>query len=143
MKPYVHKVNYYECDRMGVTHHSNYVRFMEEARIDMQEQLGYGYERMEAEGIVSPVVSIELDYKHTTTFPDEIEIKLSLVEMSALKLTFAYEMRCGGALVCKARSTHCFLEGGRPVVFAERYPEFTRRLVEEAGTASLKESLQK
>ena len=139
MRPYIHKINYYECDRMGVTHHSNYVRFMEEARIDMQEQLGYGYERMEAEGIVSPVVGIELEYKHTTTFPEEIEISVSLVGMSALKLTFAYEMRCKGILVCKAKSTHCFMEHGRPVVFADRYPEFTARLVQEAGTERIKE----
>ena len=30
MEPYRHKVKYYECDPMGVVHHSNYVRFMEE-----------------------------------------------------------------------------------------------------------------
>ena len=25
-------INYYETDRMGVVHHSNYIRFLEEAR---------------------------------------------------------------------------------------------------------------
>ena len=34
MKDYIHKVHYYETDKMGVTHHSNYVRWMEEARVD-------------------------------------------------------------------------------------------------------------
>ena len=34
MNIYKHEVKYYECDRMGITHHSNYVRFMEEARVD-------------------------------------------------------------------------------------------------------------
>lgn len=34
---YIHQVKYYECDRMGITHHSNYVRIMEEARIDFLE----------------------------------------------------------------------------------------------------------
>ena len=29
MKPYEHKVNYYETDKMGITHHSNYIRIME------------------------------------------------------------------------------------------------------------------
>ncbi len=142
MKPYIRKVNYYECDRMGVVHHSNYVRYMEEARIDLQEQLGYGFEKMEADGLVSPVISVEVEYKATTTFPDIIEISVSLVEMSALKLKFAYEMKVGGHLVCKASSTHCFLEDGRPVVYAGRYPEFTRRLIEEAGTDALKEGLK-
>ena len=31
MYSYKHKVKYYETDKMGITHHSNYIRFMEEA----------------------------------------------------------------------------------------------------------------
>ena len=33
MDKYCHTVKYYETDRMGFTHHSNYVRWMEEARV--------------------------------------------------------------------------------------------------------------
>ena len=28
------KINYYETDKMGIVHHSNYIRFLEEARTD-------------------------------------------------------------------------------------------------------------
>ena len=122
VEPYIHKVKYYECDRMGVTHHSNYIRFMEEARIDWMDQLGYGFERMEAEGIVSPVVSLTCNFKHTTTFKDVIEIEVRVAEMSALKISFNYVMRSAGKLVCTASSTHCFLDAGRPVVLANRFP---------------------
>ena len=122
IKPYSHEVKYYECDRMGVTHHSNYIRFMEEARIDWMDQLGYGFERMEAEGIVSPVVALSCSFKHTTTFKDVIEIEVRVAEMSALKISFNYTMRSGGHLVCTASSTHCFLDSGRPVVLADRFP---------------------
>lgn len=123
LRPCVHEVKYYECDRMGVTHHSNYVRFMEEARIWWMDQLGYGYERMEAEGIVSPVVAISVNYKRTTTFKDRIEIEVKVAEMTGLKLGFSYVMRVDGKVVCTASSTHCFLEAGRPVVFSERFPQ--------------------
>jgi len=34
MKAYSHKVQYYETDKMGITHHSNYIRWIEQARID-------------------------------------------------------------------------------------------------------------
>lgn len=37
MEPYIHKVKYYECDKMGITHHSNYIRFMEEAFAKAEE----------------------------------------------------------------------------------------------------------
>ena len=57
MHTYKHEVKYYECDRMGVTHHSNYVRFMEEARVDYLDQLGLGFEKIEApEGRVQKVL---------------------------------------------------------------------------------------
>ena len=108
---------------MGITHHSNYVRFMEEARVDWMDQLGYGFDRMEAEGVVSPVVSVECVYKHPTTFKDLIDIEVRVVETSPLKITFGYTMRANGKLVCTARSVHCFMENGRPVQLAERFPQ--------------------
>ena len=43
MKPYIHKINYYETDKMGITHHSNYVRFMEEARVYFLDQIGWSF----------------------------------------------------------------------------------------------------
>ena len=122
MEAYTHTVKYYECDRMGVTHHSNYIRFMEEARIDWMDRLGYGFERMEAEGVVSPVVAISCNFKHTTTFKDVIEIEFKVAEISALKISFAYTMKVAGKVVCTATSTHCFIEGGRPVVLKDRFP---------------------
>lgn len=131
MKPYIHNVKYYECDRMGIVHHSNYLRFMEEARCDLLEQLGYPFNKMEEEGIVSPVVSISIDYKKPTTFTDDIEITIVVGEMTDLKVTFGYTMKAGGALVCKATSTHCFLgPDHRPVVYAQKWPDLTERLRE-------------
>lgn len=123
IKPYLHEVKYYECDRMGITHHSNYIRFMEEARVDWMDQLDYGFDRMEAEGVVSPVVAVECHYKHTTTFKDIIEIKVSVAETSPLKITFSYTMSVAGKTICTATSTHCFLENGRPVSLEKRFPE--------------------
>ncbi|MBO4670788.1 MAG: acyl-CoA thioesterase [Bacteroidales bacterium] len=127
--PYIHEVKYYECDRMGVTHHSNYIRFMEEARIDWMDQLGYGFERMEAEGIVSPVMTVECTYKRTTTFKDKIEIEIRVTSMTELKISFSYTMKVAGKLVCSASSTHCFLADGRPVVLSERFPELYADIV--------------
>ena len=46
VKPYEHHVKYYETDQMRIVHHSNYIRWMEEARMDMMEQMGFGYDKM-------------------------------------------------------------------------------------------------
>ncbi|MBO4587377.1 MAG: acyl-CoA thioesterase [Bacteroidales bacterium] len=130
MTPYRHEVKYYECDRMGITHHSNYIRFMEEARVDWMDQLGFGFEKMEAEGVVSPVVSVECRYRQPSTFKDVIEIAVNVAETSPLKVIFAYTMTVEGKVVCTAASTHCFLENGRPISLEKRFPDFYERVMQ-------------
>ena len=49
---YSHYVQYYETDKMGVTHHSNYIRFMEEARVEFFKNIGFDYFEFEKCGIV-------------------------------------------------------------------------------------------
>lgn len=128
MTPYIHKVNYYETDKMGISHHSNYVRWMEEARVDFLEQCGYGLQRLEDElGITSPVVSVECQYKRPTTFGDCIAIEVALADYTGVKLTLDYTMRdCAtGALVLTGRSSHCFaFSDGRPLSMRRHAPEF-------------------
>lgn len=125
---YKHEVRYYECDRMGVTHHSNYVRIMEEARVFYLDQLGCGFDKIEAEGVVSPVISVECKYKNPTTFKDIIEVEVSISKMSEMKFDFSYVMRVGDKLVCTAQSTHCFMENGRPVAISHRLPDFYKAI---------------
>ena len=45
IKPYSRKANYYETDQMGIIHHSNYIRWFEEARVDFLEQIDFGYNK--------------------------------------------------------------------------------------------------
>ena len=124
MEPYRHKVKYYECDPMGVVHHSNYVRFMEEARVEMMDRLGFGYERMEADGVISPVLSLTCKFLRPAHFQEVVEISVRLSSSTAMKVSFSYEMRVEGNVVMTAESTHCFLENGRPVSLEKRFPEF-------------------
>ena len=137
MQTYKHEVKYYECDRMGITHHSNYIRFMEEARIDWLDQLGYGFERIEAEGVFSPVISVSCNYKTPTTFKDIIEIEVSIGKLSDVKLEISYTMRVGEKVVCTAQSTHCFIENNRPIIISKRLPvlyEAIRKWMDERNS---------
>ena len=123
MNEYIHKVKYYECDRMGITHHSNYIRIMEEARVDMLDRLGYGFEKMEAEGVVSPVMEVKCQYRKPTTFQDEIRVEIHLKAVSVFKFTYGYIGRKGDDIVFTGESTHCLTENGRPLKLRERYPK--------------------
>jgi len=125
IKEYVHTVQYYETDKMGITHHSNYIRWMEEARVDFLSQIGWDYARLEESGIISPVINLSCDFKKTTTFSDKITIRASVKEFNGVKLKFAYEMRNEeGAVVFTATSMHAFLnKEGRPVRMKQDFPE--------------------
>ena len=58
-------VNYYETDKMGITHHSNYVRFLEEARCEFLKTIKLPYEALEAKEIMIPVLGVNCSYKHS------------------------------------------------------------------------------
>ncbi|MCI9527327.1 MAG: acyl-CoA thioesterase [Lachnospiraceae bacterium] len=134
MHTYIHRVNYYETDKMGITHHSNYIRWMEEARADYLKSLGYGLRRLEADGITSPVVSVECRYKHTTTFDDEIKIEVAIEKYNSVKLELSYIMTelVTGTVVLTAKSAHCFIdEKGKPIIVKRLFPAFDEILRRE------------
>lgn len=129
MKPYIHEVKYYETDQMKITHHSNYIRFMEEARIDLQRQIGWEYANFEKAGIVSPVVSVCCDYKKMTTFSDLIEIEVKVKKFNGVKLALTYIMTCNGEIVATGESQHCFMdETGKLINMKKKYPEFYEKV---------------
>ena len=130
---YIHKVQYYETDKMGITHHSNYIRWMEEARVDMLEKIDFGYDKLEAEGIISPVVGIECEYKESTRFAQNVEIEVKITEYSGVRYTIEYEMRNAETknLVVKGKSKHCFInENGRPIKITNVHPAFDAKMKE-------------
>ena len=130
MRPFKRKVQYYETDMMGVTHHANYIHWMEEARIDFLEQLGFPYAAMEQQGVLCPVKSIFCDYKHTSTFDDEIEIRIWVESFTGLRMTIQYEMvNQEGTVACTARSEHFFVDrDGRFVRMKREMPEFCQAI---------------
>lgn len=112
MKLYIHKVQYYETDKMGITHHSNYIRWMEEARIDFLEQADLSYAKMEEEGIISPVLAVNCRYRHSTTFADVISIEVKVKEFKGVKLVLEYIMKnvADDSVVLTGTTEHCFLD---------------------------------
>ena len=133
MKKYIHKVNYYETDKMEITHHSNYIRWMEEARIDFLEQIGFSYDKLEEDGIISPVIAVECDYRMSTTFGDNIEIQVEIEEFKGVKLVIKYTMKNANTneIVLIGRTKHCFLnKDNKPIILKKDFPEFDKRLKE-------------
>ena len=126
MKPYLHNVQYYETDMMGIVHHANYIRWMEEARIDFMDQLGFPYAAMEARGVLSPVKALSCEYRNHSTFGDRISVTVSVASFNGVVLAIRYRMaKEDGIPVLEARSEHVFLNReGRFVRMRKEMPEF-------------------
>lgn len=122
---YTRRAQYHETDQMGVIHHSNYVKWMEEARISFMDELGMSYHSLEELGIVSPVTGITVDYKRPSHFDDEIEIRVGVSKYTGVKLEISYEMynRTLDEICADAVSSHCFMKGGKIVSLKREVPE--------------------
>ncbi len=119
---YQHKTQYYETDQMGIIHHSNYIRWFEEARIDFMDKWGFTYAQMEADGIISPVLAVSCQYKTMTHFGDTVVIETQIEKYNSIKLELSYEVRDKetGEVRCQGTSSHCFLDREGKVVSLRR-----------------------
>ena len=118
MKDYIHTVQYYETDQMGFVHHSNYIRWFEEARMDLLDQLGLPYAAMEQKGFLSPVLEVRCRYKQAARFGEAVAIQARLTEFGNVRYRLAYTVRDRdtGVLRAEGESEHCFINReGRPI----------------------------
>lgn len=125
-EPYFHKVQYYETDGMGIVHHSNYIRWFEEARVDFLARIGMPFEQVEARGIVSPVLKVSCDYKSMARFGETVRIMVSVKGYTGAKLFLSYQIEdaASGMLRCAGESSHGFLSDGRPVSLRRAAPDY-------------------
>ena len=136
IKHYEHHAKYYETDQMGIIHHSNYIRWMEEARMDLMEQIGLSYKGMEEMEIISPVLSVSCEYKSMVHFDDIVVIETKITEYNGIKMKVEYRMtdKKTGELRTLATSEHCFLNrSGKPISLKRSYPELDTKFFEFYG----------
>ncbi len=85
-------VRYSETDQMGIVHHGNYAQYLELARIDWLSRLGVSYKSMEESGIMLPVFTLDLKFKKSAFFDDELTVKTSLKKIPTVRIFFEYEI---------------------------------------------------
>lgn len=115
MFTYGRKAQYHETDQMGVIHHASYVKWMEEARVAFLDALGCGYEEIERQGVVVPVIEIAVSYKKPVRFAElfEVGVRVARYNGRILELGYTIRNRTQGTLCTVASSKHCFLKDGR------------------------------
>ncbi len=124
------RVKYSDTDQMGFMHHSNYLRFFENARISWLRELGISYKKMEEDGVIMPVVSSHLKHIKPSFFDDQLIIEISIIKPPKASLDFSYVVfNQNKDLICEGFTKLAFLnsKSQKPI----RCPDFVYNLFVE------------
>ncbi|MBC3759750.1 acyl-CoA thioesterase [Hyunsoonleella sp. SJ7] len=122
------RVRYGETDQMGVVYHGNYALYLEMGRIEWLRKFGISYKKMEEDGIMLPVISLNINYKKSAGYDDLIKVKTQLKKTPTAKIEFEYEITDeNGEILTTAETTLVFIDmkTNRPV----RAPQYILDLV--------------
>jgi acyl-CoA thioester hydrolase len=86
------QVRYAETDQMGIAHHSNYSIWFEAARTDFSQKLNLPMSKIEAKGVLLPLIELKCTFKNPIRYEDTIVIKTKLQKASGVKTEFIYEI---------------------------------------------------
>ncbi len=92
MFTYKRRVTFYETDGMKVVHHANYLKYMEEARVEYLRSGGLDLNDLMADGIVFPIVEVSVKYHKPAKYDDVLLIKTYLRRVDRVRLDFDYEI---------------------------------------------------
>ncbi len=121
------EVRYAETDQMGVVYHANYLVWLELGRTKLIEDLGFRYADMEKEGIISPVLDINISYKYPVRYGEKAYVKTWIDYYDGLRSTYGYEIyNDKDQLVVEAKSQHVCVkkDSFRPVSVRKYFPEW-------------------
>ena len=117
---------------MGIVHHSNYIRWMEEARISVLSEIGLPYDKMEERGILIPVLTAGCQYRLAFRFGDTFVIRLKSLEFNGVKLKIGYDIfhKETNALHATGETSHCFTDKNMKLLRLKKdYPDIYEGLM--------------
>ena len=118
MENYTHRVHYYETDKMGIVHHSNYIRYFECGRNAMLKELDMPMEKVESSGVMMAVVAVDAKYKVPAKLGDTLKIVSIIDTPPTAKVVVKTEIyNQNDQLVCTGSVTLGFIDAvtRRPV----------------------------
>lgn len=123
-------VRYGETDQMGVVYHGNYAQYLELGRLSWLKDLDVSYKKMEENGIILPVISLQINFKQSALYDDAITVVTKLKKKPAVKIEFGYEIfNEKGDLLVTANTVLAFLnkETKRPI----KCPDYVLKKIDD------------
>lgn len=86
------RVRYAETDQMGIVYYGNYAQYFEVGRVEWLRNFGISYKSMEDEGLMLPVVSLDVKFKKPAHYDDLLKVRTQLVKLPSASIEFDYEI---------------------------------------------------
>jgi acyl-CoA thioester hydrolase len=121
-------VSFYETDAMGIVHHSNYLRFFEEARARWLEDHDQPYTAYLAEDLHFAVTAAHADYHRSAAFGDRLEVTVWMEWVHGASLRMAYRIERDQELLVSGYTEHATInsEGRLRRIPKERRDQLAR-----------------
>jgi len=100
---------------MAIVHHANYVRFLELVRVVWMDEHDRPYREYAAEGLHFATTHVEIDYRRSAGFDDQLDITTWMTWVRGASLGMSYQIHRGDELVATATTKHAMVDlEGRP-----------------------------
>jgi YbgC/YbaW family acyl-CoA thioester hydrolase len=113
------QVMFFDTDCAGVVHNIAYLRFVEIARTQLGEQVGFGLEEMTATQLFPVVRRTEIDYLRPATLGEKLVVsgRLDKIEGARFWLAFQITRPKDGAVIVDCRQMMALVQmpAGRPM----------------------------
>ena len=83
---------FHDLDPMDVVWHGNYLRYFEQARCALLQQIDYDYPQMRASGFAWPIVDIRVKYVRPLRYGQSVIVRATFAEWEH-RLKIVYEAR--------------------------------------------------
>ena len=103
------RVRYGEVDQMGFLYHAHYVTYFDAARTEMIRHLGVSNLEIEQEGIMIPVINVNINYGKPVHYDDVITIRTMIKERPRAIAKFHYEVYRSEELLTTGSVTVAFM----------------------------------
>lgn len=128
---YDRRVAFSDTDAMGVTHHANYLRYCEEARVAWMRARDLAETHWPRSERVLALLHYQVWHLRPCTFDDLLRVYLQ-VRRDGLKIQFQYAIYKGGERICEAETLHVAVDTKlKPV---RPLPQFLNVLEKEKWT---------
>ncbi|MCD0460642.1 acyl-CoA thioesterase [Roseiconus lacunae] len=129
------RVGYHQTDGQRRVHHSNYLNYFEDARVEMLRAGGMPYKAIEDSGRLLVVTEMNVRYFAPADFDDLLQVEVVTTEIRKVRLTHHYRVLREQTLLAEADSVIASVDPtGRPKKLPPEILSLASKLGNKAGT---------